>query len=761
MVEVSTGVAGAYCGKVLRQLGADVQRHFGLTTVNGSAAAQEQVQRTLHFGKSEISGPLFEFALSRAQVIVMDALVPGDRLEHVKAHILARVALDHKHAVVLMLSHESIADDRSGCSSELTATAGAALNCAIGSRNEEPLGLPYDVAGYMTGASGAAAAVAGLLGGSRPTGRLIEVATRDVMANVVGTVAKNFESYGRPWLRDGTRPSMSGGVYPCGLFPCRDGYVAVYCRGSHEWLGLIRAMGEPPWSRELRFQDPKIVAALHADEADGHLMAWLRRYSRAELMQLGREFGFPAAPVNYVRETLQNPQFIARQSFISLPATATGAGIAMVERPWRLRHPDGRSASSPARMIRTGPVEADPSSLLKGVRVLDFSWVWSGPMVTSFLTDLGAEVIKVEHASRPDSVRTRGAALVDGRRLVGPVGELNPWFNQLNHGKKSISVDIKSSAGRLQLLELAADCDIVVENMRPGAMAEAGLGFEELSSCNDGLVMLSMSMVGQTGPLASLKGYAGLMSAMSGLESVTGYESTDPDAAFVGMTTPALGDPNGATHALAVLFAALHQRRQTGQGVWIDLSQTDAVLSLMAAPLAEAQLGGNVPVLGNVRPGFVPHGHFRCIGEDQWIAISVATDEQWRTLALTVGAALEGSIDWNLSKRHARRAVIDLALQSWTAKLTVDQAVGLLRSRGVSSGVVASYGQMVGAAWLKQRGLIREVEHPYIGKQDVFVPPWRFDQQTGGASTTSAPLLGEHSASYLRVAAAVETHDAR
>ena len=755
VVELSSGVAGAYCGTVLAQLGARVARWSAPTQLIASPEASVVMQQVLHGAKATLDADSLEAALARAHIVIVESTAAGHPLASRMRALALRQSGLRADTVVVVLSGNDAQEDASSAGCGLSSAASAGMSFAIGSRGVEPLSLPYDITDYQTGINGVSAALAGIIGRMGPAGP-IDVASRDVLANLVGTLAQNYVPFGRPWRREGTRPSMSGGVYPCGLFPCQDGYVAVYCRGTQEWKGMLRAMGNPPWSLEERFDDPKVVATHHAEEADSHMLPWLARFTRAELMAQGQEFGFPVAPVRYVREALDDAHFEFRGSFRPLQRERPRAALKVPAPPWRYQSvPPARPAPAP-RWARAGGGPAKPSQLLKGLRVLDFTWVWSGPMVTSLLADLGAEVIKVEHPSRLDSLRLRGRPLCKGVEMQGPAGEINPWFNQLNHAKKSIIADLKSPGDRARLLELVQTCDVVVENMRPGALAGSGLGYHALAAQNPGLVMLSMSMAGQTGPLAQMKGYAGIMTSMAGLESITGYESDAPDAPFVGMTMTALGDPNGAAHGMASLLAALHRRAATGRGSWIDLSQTDAILAIMAAPIVESQLLGYVPVRGNTSPVAFPHRHFPCAGEDRWLALSVASDAQWSALSTLVGQALSAYASFDLPARLAHRPAIDAAISAWTHERSADQAAALLRRAGIACAPVASYEEMLGAQWKSRRGLTRVVHHPYLGRQEVFVPPWRFGGQTAGVAL-AAPLLGQHTAEIFGLPTGAQT----
>ena len=747
VVELSSGVAGAYCGAVLAQLGARVARCCAETRLVASAKTQAIMQEVFHGAKGVIEPDGLDKALVRAHIVIVESAAAGHpQAERMRALVEGRAGL-RPETVVVVMSFDGAREDAAGAGCGLTSAASAGMSFAIGSRGVEPLCLPYDIADYQTGINGVAAALAGLVGRMGAAGP-VDVASRDVLANLVGTLAQNYVPFGRPWRREGTRPSLSGGVYPCGLFPCKDGYVAVYCRGTQEWKGMVRAMGDPSWSLEERFDDPKIVATHHADEADSHMLPWLEQFTRAELLALGLEFGFPVAPVRYVREALEDAHFAYRGSFRMQERGSGHAPVKVPAPPWRFQSLAPAGPISAPAWARAGGGPAEPSQLLKGLRVLDFTWVWSGPMVTSLLADLGAEVIKVEHPSRLDSLRMRGRSLRDGVELEGPAGEVNPWFNQLNHAKNSVIADLKSPEDRARLLRLAQSCDVVVENMRPGALASCGLGYHDLTARNPGVVMLSMSMAGQAGPLAQMKGYAGIMTSMAGLESITGYESAAPDAPFVGMTMTALGDPNGAAHGMAVLLAALHRRAATGQGTWIDLAQTDAILAIMAAPLVESQVHGYVPMRGNTHPDIFPHGHFRCAGDDRWLALSVASDAQWLVFAGVVGEVLSPYSGFDLAARQAHRQQIEDKIRCWTRERSAEQAAALLRPLGIACAPVANYEEMLAADWKTRRGLTRVVHHAYLGRQEVFVAPWHFGGCTAGVAL-AAPLLGQHTAEVL------------
>ncbi len=747
VVELSHGVSGAYCGKILAQLGAAVCRVGPDTSMMASTETRAAMQHVLHGCKTRLEADSAELrdALSGADVIIAETGSDDTSLKSLVDGVVDGRIVTPSSATVLMLSAAAGKDGPiPACT--LTSAAWGAMSWAIGEPAREPLTVPYEIGDHEAGISSAAAAVASLLGGQWAARKLVDVSARDVLTQFVGMLAQNYLPYGRPWQRDGRRPFKSGGIYPLGLFSCKDGHVAIYCRSDREWHGIIKAMGDPAWSNEPRLRDARLVAREHSDEADSHFLPWLAQHTKTELLELGLKFGFPAAPVRVIDEVLHDVQFRYRGSLH--PEAVGRDGPVMVPTvPWRIRESAeaGAGRAWPARKDASG----GPSGILEGIRVLDLSWVWSGPMVTSLLADLGADVIKIEHPSRLDSVRQRGSSQRDGKELEGPSTELNPWFNQLNHGKRSVVLDIKSAEGREQVLALARTCDVVVENMRPGALDKLGLGYAQMARENPAMVMLSMSLAGQSGPLSHMKGYAGIMTSMAGMESLVGYPEKEGPATVVGMTKTALGDPNAAMHGTSVLLAALYRRRITGRGLWIDLSQTDAILYILAGPLVESQLTGNAPVWGNHHPLHAPHGHYRCRGHEQWLALAATNDEQWHALTRVLGHPGLASLDGlDVQGRIARRDEIDSHLSACLGQRNREEVLARLVAAGVPAAPVATWQELEAASWRRERGISCFVDHPWLGRQEILLPPWKFSGMCAGVHR-AAPLLGADTEAVL------------
>ena len=737
VIEIGENVAPAYAGKLLAWLGAEVQILQPRVDHAGDPEVQQLVDEWLHEGKTILDETSDATTWAAADVLLLDLDAASPRVRQACEDVQAELdRLDRKPVVVSLSSAHDLDDVVPG--SALTAGAWSGLSWSMGSAGRAPLTLPYDLPSFQTGAHAAAAALTGILTDCADPGlRQIDVATRDVLSYYTGMITANFIPYERPWRREGARPPGSGGVYPASIFPCKDGHVTFMCRSQREWDTLLGAMGHPEWSQDPRFADPRVIARLHADEVDQHLTPWIAQHTRDEMLEFGRANGLPIAPVRSFAEVLDEPHFLHRNYFDTHPTRPT---LQVPGRPWQIQDEAGGEDLEGPSAVGTGATT--PKGLLRGLKVLDLSWVWSGPMVTSMLADLGATVIKVEHEGHMDGGRIRGRARRAGVEVEGPEHEVTPYFNQMSHGKQSITLDLKNARARKVLMDLAAQADVIVENMRPGALDRVGLSYADVVARNPAVVMLSMSMAGQSGPLSALKGYAGIMAAMSGLDSVIGYS---PDE-LIGSLTPALGDPNGASHAITALMAALVRRQRTGHGAFIDLSQIEALLSVTPAPLLQAQVGDEDTVPMNRHPLRVPHGHFRTAEEDSWIALAVATEEQWyRVVELAGQDGIQLGRDWWQTARgnDARIEEVERAVSTWTSSQRRAPLVKRLVEAGVPVAPVNDYAELMSSSWLADRELTVEVQHRYLGPMRIFILPWKFDGAAAGV-VAPAPLLGEH-----------------
>ena len=378
---------------------------------------------------------------------------------------------------------------------------------------------------------------------------------------------------------------------------------------------------------------------------------------------------------------------------------------------------------------------------LDGYRVLDFGWVLAGAVPGMILADMGAEVIKVETRQRMDYMRL-------GRPIVGdqPDPEQNPMFHNVNRGKRSITLNTTHPEAVELARRLAARCDVVIENFSPGVMQRLGLDYESLSQENPRLVMASITSNGQTGPLRDLRAYAPSIGALSGLDSTMGYEGAAGESGRPLGLKHAYADLCGALHAVFAIVSALHQRRSTGRGQYVDVSMLRATVATMGTGLMEYELTGRVPQpRGNYDPVMAPYGNYPCAGEDEWVSIAVRTEAEWQGLVEAMGNPVwAGGPDF--ASRYARlnhRRELDARLSEWTQEREPWDATELLQSHGVAAFPVLDAEGRLFNPHFQERGLYSEIEHPALGVEPVFNLMWQLSR-TPPRIQRHAPLLGEH-----------------
>ncbi len=281
---------------------------------------------------------------------------------------------------------------------------------------------------------------------------------------------------------------------------------------------------------------------------------------------------------------------------------------------------------------------------------------WAGPCCTHFMAMLGAEVIHVESARRPDGTRLIAGIPVSEDQWW----EKSPIFAALNTNKKGLTLDLQSPRGRELLRRLIATCDVVVENFTPRVLDQIGLDFEAVQAIRPDVVMLRMPGFGLDGPWRDNPAFAYAIESASGLSWLTGYPDRPPFEPY------SLGDPNAGVHALNGLLLALEHRRRTGQGVFVEAAMVDAALSISAEQVIEySAYGALLDRAGNRGPTAAPQNLYRAADIDEfgrpdtWVAVAVANDDQWRCLCDALGSP-SWAVDPRLSTAAGRRAHEDL-----------------------------------------------------------------------------------------------------
>jgi CoA:oxalate CoA-transferase len=383
--------------------------------------------------------------------------------------------------------------------------------------------------------------------------------------------------------------------------------------------------------------------------------------------------------------------------------------------------------------------------MLTGYRVLDITQFVAGPTCTRIMAELGADVIKVELAPFGDRGRASGDKPRQGKLKTC---SQSTYYVQHNHSKRSLAVDIKQARGRDLIRAMVPKIDVVVENFAPGVMARAGLGYEDLRALHPALIMCSISLAGQTGPLSQKPGFDYMAAAYAGITASIGEADRGP-AQF----TTAIGDSaTGMTAAMAIGFALLHRER-TGEGQHIECSLIDTYFHMHEVNVPKAALRGPsfAPKrAGSLHPDGGPTGIFRCKG-DEFIAIMVMP-YQWKQCVAAMGMP-ELLTDSRFESARARRVnneALRAIIEQWLSTFpNRDAAVAALEAQRVPCAPVLSLRDAMEHPHLRERGTVRRVKDRAIGEFDIPGLPVKFSRWPERASV-EADLLGEHNEPVLR-----------
>ncbi|ETW97999.1 MAG: hypothetical protein ETSY1_20625 [Candidatus Entotheonella factor] len=374
--------------------------------------------------------------------------------------------------------------------------------------------------------------------------------------------------------------------------------------------------------------------------------------------------------------------------------------------------------------------------VLHGIRVLDFTWVWAGPIMCRHLADYGAEVVTIEN---PDYIDL-------ARQLIYKDGEYDPdmaiAYTNFNAGKKSVSLNMAEPEAIDIVKRLVTISDVVIESMTPKAMRRWGLTYDDLRQIKPDIIMLSTCMQGQTGPYSMSPGNGAILPALAGISEVTGW----PDRGPTGQGGPYTDFLAGAMGAAAVMTALVHRER-TGEGQYIDLSQNECSMQFLTPAFLDYSANGRVASrLGNRRPGFAPHGVYRCAGEDEaWCTISVHTDAEWQALCEVLGQP-DWAQDAKYATRQSREAhaeALDAHLAAWTEQHSAQEVMERLQSASVPAAVVHDAAGLDTDPQLAHRQHYAHTDHPRIGDNVIDRYGFRLSA-TPDAVQVPAPLLGQH-----------------
>lgn len=375
---------------------------------------------------------------------------------------------------------------------------------------------------------------------------------------------------------------------------------------------------------------------------------------------------------------------------------------------------------------------------LEGIRIIDLSMGWAGPLATRNLADMGAQVIKVESCERFDWWRSWEATQA---WIADNGAEKSPQYLYVNRNKQDITLDLENPRGRELLLQLVATADVLVENYSGGVLPKLKLDYSNLIEANPGLVMVSMPAFGSTGPWSQFRAYGSTVEHSSGLPHLVG----DPEQAPT-MQHVAFGDAVGGLNGTAAILTALWHKQRSGEGQFVDLSQVECLFPLAAPGILHQSVYGQSPRRsGNKHPDHAPHGVYPCEGDDAWVVIQVTDEIQWQRLQDLIPAlAPFGDVDERLDKREA----LDECVRAWTQQRPAAAVMQLLQGVGVTAAKLNNAQAILDEPHLQDRGYLQWLEREYVGVQPHPSPPFRVTADPIPI-TSPAPTLGQHNHDIL------------
>ncbi len=750
IVDATEGVAGGYAGRLLADLGARVikveppggerLRHLGPFPDDVSDIESGGLHRALNAGKESAvldldsdDGRTQFRALARGADAVLESAPPGRMAERG----LAFADLSRERPDLVYASHTPFGQDgpyAGWATSEIVDYAMGGYMYFSGHPEQEPLLVPGHQGELHAGMQLAAGTLLALWHARRTgVGQHVDVSTFEAMLNAHAWLTTS-------WTHEGIVQSR----LPSTITPCADGHIFWFPRADPQFFAFIERLDlldDPRFQAVATFREalPDVRAAL-AEWAKDKTKAWI--YQEAQALRI------PITPVNTVADLATSPQLEARGWWRTVedePAVLPGppwnfsdAGAGPRRRAPRLDEHAG--VALPSRVARSAQAGA-PKQPLAGVRVLEVTANWAGPLAGRHLADMGADVIKVEIARKPATRSGHFAGLQQWNTPWNRAG----YFNLFNRNKRDLVLDLSTPEGREVFLRLVEASDVVLENNSARVFPNLGLPYEVLAERNPRIIMCSMSGMGGSGPEMHDLAYGSNVEASSGLVSQLGYG----DGSVFG-TGSFYADPICGTHGTIGIIAALLQRERTGRGQFIDMALAESGMAFQVEAIMDFRLTGRVAgPMRNRSRRIAPQGVYPCAGTDCWLAIGVETDEQWAALCDVIGDPALAEAYPTLPERRAAHHEIDEAIRAWSMRLDHVAGAKALQAAGVPAGPVLANWEIVSDPHLYQRGYFVDVLHPEVGHHRWDGYPWKMSA-TPGRIRMPAPLFAEHNDEVLK-----------
>jgi len=765
IVEIGSSAATSYCARLFADFGAtvckveppqgDPLRRAAPLTPGGHSAWFA----FLNFNKSSLAlDPDDSHATSRMAELIggCDILLDGREVDAADCPAFELEAIKQKNPGLIHLEASWFGGEgpyAKFAATDSTIRALTGLIKLVGPVEGPPMHAPDFQTGILAGLWGFIAAASSELGRMRDgRGRFSRLSIFE--SSIAVTEYIMFESFTRGDIMRRIGVNRFWPTFPVGIYDTKQGWLGVTTVTPAQWRAFCEMLG----LTALR-DDPTLFMGVdrlqHVEEIERQFIPKLKQRTAQEWFAEGLRRKIPIVPVPDIADLIADEEKRTRSAIVPIMiGDETGFTAGSMQR--LTGTPPRRGGAVPdigeqmlgsahaGERARVPAVSNGRDQLpLEGIRVVDFSMGWAGPICTRTLADLGAEVIKIEATQYPDWWRG-----VDRRPayVLEQMYEKSVRYCIMNRNKRGITLDLTRPRGLELAKQLLADADLVVDNYSVEVLPKLGLGYDVLSKLNPKLVMMSMSAFGAGSANRDCRAYGSTLEQGSGLPGVVGDASGPPV-----MSHTAFGDAVGGLNGCAAVLIALIHARLTGKGQFIDLAQIECMMPFAAPWIIAHSIDGKAPVkYGNRHPDFVPHGCFPCAGADNWIVVAVSSDAMWPKLAMLLGRA-DWAADPKLETASGRRALeseIEAAIAAWTSARDPEEAMNALQAAGVASGVARLPIELLSDPQLQARDFIQQVDRAFIGPHPQPSMPFR-ETEKPFPIRSAPPTLGEHNREIL------------
>ncbi len=707
VIERGGSIAGAYCGKLFADRGAKV-------TVVGPDSLTPHQRVYLQAGKTTADA----FDPTRIDVLIESSAC--EPLEPTDA--------GGAEAVRVRLSHFGTSGPYAHWQgTDLIDYALGGHLYLYGDPEREPLRGPANQPAYAAGLYGFVGAMAALFAREQSgVGQTVDVSHVQSMVALHQFTMLRYAMTGNVLRRMGNR--FTGQGQPNGLYRCADGWVAIAAPADHQVEALLDVTGLTHLLDHALIGSPMDFQS-HPSILDDALRPWLAERSLDEVVDLFQAMRIPASPAMTMTSLLADSHLEARDLW------EDREGYRAPRSPTRLSH----GQASGGRSWNRQSADRGP---LAGLRVLDLTRVWAGPLCTRVLADFGADVVWIEAPwargpqRLPDSM-VEATSYFPGNDQGDQQWNRNTHFVKYALGKRSVVLDLNQEAGREVLAEMIPHYDVIIENYSPRVMPNLGFDEDRIHRLNPDIIYVTMPGYGRSGPCENWLAFGSSVDSHAGLSSLIGYEDASPWKG--GIAWP---DPIAGLHAAGGILAAIWNREADPDigGTTLESAQIEACIAVVGDRLVEAQDLGDPAPPGNREPAYLAQGVYPCAGDDRWIAISVVDDRAWLALRDLAG------LDAELIDDHDR---LDRALARWTASADQHELAVELQRVGVAAAPALDAAGVMADQHLEARETFVELSQPEVGPFITAITPALLSS-TPAEVRRPAPTLGQHNSEVLK-----------